>query len=64
MTREQLQYQFWKAFQKLSPSELERYPISITDLITDLWPHLGLETSICIEASPLPPMPYHFPDDF
>jgi hypothetical protein len=48
-TKEQLQKIFKKAFEQLSDKTKQQYPISITDLITDLWmylpPELGEETN-------------------
>jgi hypothetical protein len=40
MTREECQQLFLNAFDQLSEQTKRRYPISVTDLITDLWPFL------------------------
>jgi hypothetical protein len=41
MTREECQELFLNAFHQLSEQLKRHYPISVTDLITDLWPYLG-----------------------
>ena len=64
MTKEQLQEIFAAAFQKMSSRERERYPISVTDLTTDLWPHLGWEDRVLTRVITVVRPVFPIPEDY